>query len=794
MKRIHIEILLLVAGAAAIAVASSLFSLYLTANRKTGKATIVGSQSCKECHQRFYELWEPSNHGKAMQPYTKAFAEAELTPHTEPVKVGDATYQADISGNKGWVIEKGPKGTKRYEIQHAMGGKNVYFFLTPLERGRLQVLPLSYRIGPNEWYDTTGSMLRHFSEDEPEDEAIDWRDPMMTFNTACFGCHVSQIAKNYNTENDSYHTVWTEPGINCETCHGPCSEHNRVCREAPEGTVPEDLKIPLLKDITALQWDETCAPCHAKMHPLTTDFSPGDRYFDHYGLVTFEDSDFYPDGRDRGENYTYTGWLRSPCVTSGDLGCIHCHTSSGRYRFKSDLPEEANKACLPCHQARVNNAPAHTHHKAEGLGNTCIACHMPMTTFSHMNRSDHSMLPPTPAATIAFDSPNACNSCHKDKTSEWSDEFVRKWRKVDYQAPVLQMGHLIDEARKSNWTRLDEMLAMIGDETRDEIVITSLIRITRSCPDPRKWTVLRQALSSPSPLVRSAAAQHLRDNLVAETIPLLIAATADDIRIVRIGAAEALQRYPRARLSPADVTRLDAATEELKTSMMTQPDRWSAHYNMGNFHSDRGEIDLAIQSYDRSTKLRSDVIQPLVNSAILHARQGQTQQSIANLRKALAIDPNNGAVNFNLGLALAEQQDLAGAEQCLLTAAQSSPPMPEAAYNLGVLISAKDPEDGIAWLRKAVAEDPTSGKYAYTLAFYLNQSGNVKGATETLNQVIEKAQPTADCYLLLASIHEAAGNPKAAADVYLKASKDSTMPGTLRQHASRKLRALQVTK
>ena len=792
MKRIHIEILLLASGALGIALLSNLLIQKHGPSTHSGKATIAGSESCKECHQRFYDLWEPSHHGKAMQPYTEAFAKSNLTAQPEPIIIGDISYQADISGSKGWIIEKGPNGSKRYEILHAMGGKNVFFFLTPLERGRLQVLPLAYRIGPNEWYDTTGSMLRHFGEDQPQDEAIDWRDPMLTFNTACYGCHVSQLSKNYDPDTDTYNTVWSEPGINCETCHGPASEHNRVCREAPKGTVPEDLKIPLLKDITPLQWDETCAPCHAKMRSITTTFKPGDRYFDHYGLVTLEDPDFYPDGRDLGENYTYTGWLKSPCVTSGQLSCMHCHTSSGRYRFKSDIPAEANKACLPCHQARVDNAEAHTRHPSESAGNKCISCHMPMTSFSHMRRSDHSMLPPTPSATIEFNSQNACNICHTDQSAKWADSIVREWHEDDYQAPVMRQARLIDEARKDNWTHLDDMLAVIADSQRDEITVTSLIRILVNCPDPKKWPAIRGAMHSKSPLVRSAAAQHLRDNLVAETIPLLLAAVADDFRIVRIEAATALQRYPRARLSPTEASQLDAATEEYKIAMMTQPDHWSSHFNMGNFYTDRGEITKAIAAYDKSSALRSDTIQPLVNAAILHAREGRPGESIAQLRKALIIEPENQAVNFNLGLALAEQNDMEGAESCLRKAAAGNAAMPEAAYNLGVLLAAKAPSESLSWLRKAVAQESTSGKYAYTLAFYLNHGGNAAEAITVLNTILDSGEPTADCYLLLGSLYEDGAKIKEAKTVYEKAAADTNMPVTLQRHAQMKLYSLQA--
>ncbi len=369
----------------------------------------AGSVSCRECHERFYQLWSTSFHGLAMQPYTPQFAKAKLSSQKKDITIGKNSYEAEIRGDKGWIVEKGrwPWNRKKYPIEHVLGGKNVYYFLTPMERGRLQVLPLAYDVLKKEWFDTAASGIRHFPGRSGTDEPISWRDQQYTFNTACYSCHVSQLSTNYDLKTDTYHTVWAEPGINCETCHGPCEEHNRVCREAPKGTVPKDLKIIRDKSFTVEQHNSNCGTCHAKMNPLTVSFTPGDRFFDHYDLATLEDPDFYPDGRDLGENYTYTLWRMSPCVKSGKLSCMHCHTSSGRYRFKQE--EKANEACMPCHKQRVESAAAHTHHKADSPGNKCISCHMPMTDFARMRRSDHSMLPPTPAATTAFKSPNACN-------------------------------------------------------------------------------------------------------------------------------------------------------------------------------------------------------------------------------------------------------------------------------------------------------------------------------------------------------------------------------------------------
>ena len=98
-------------------------------------AGYAGSVSCRECHEKFYQLWSTSYHGLAMQPYTAEFAKKNLTPQAAEVKIGKFSYRADISGSTGWVRERGPGGEKKYRIEHALGGKNVYYFLTPMERG-----------------------------------------------------------------------------------------------------------------------------------------------------------------------------------------------------------------------------------------------------------------------------------------------------------------------------------------------------------------------------------------------------------------------------------------------------------------------------------------------------------------------------------------------------------------------------------------------------------------------------------------------------------------------------------
>jgi len=742
----------------------------------------AGSASCIECHEKFYKLWSTSFHGLAMQPYTAKLAAEKLAPQAKDIVIGKVRYRMDISPEGGYMAERGPKGTKTYKIEHVMGGKNVFYFLTTLEKGRLQTLPVAYDMNRREWFDTAASGIRHIPGRSPE-APFHWKDPEYTFNANCYSCHVSQLSTNYDPKTDVYRTVWREPGINCEACHGPSEEHNRVCAEAPEGTVPADIKIISWKKFTPAQKNDTCAPCHARMVPITNTFMPGDRFFDHYDLVTLENPDYYPDGRDLGETFTHTTWLMSPCVKSGKLDCLHCHTSSGRYRFKAK--EKLNHDCLPCHEAHVKNAPVHTNHPPDTPGNRCVSCHMPMTEFARMRRSDHSLLPPVPAATIAFKSPNACNLCHTDKDAAWADGNVRKWRKRDYQAPFLHRAGLVDAARKRDWSKLPEIGAYLASRDRDEVFAASLIRLLRTCPRQEKWPMILAAMKDPSPLVRSAAADALAPYPSREAFQALVRAAGDDYRLVRVRAATALAGFPRESLGEADRRKVDRALQEYVNSIMIRPDHWTSHYNMGNYYLGAGDPKLALGAYGAAAKLDPRTPYPLVNMSMAYARLGDGKNAEQSLRKALKLDPRCAAAHFNLGLLMAEQKKMKQAKEHLRLALKYDPQMAEAAYNLGVLAAKENEAEALKLLRQAYGLSPNV-KYAYTLAFYERKAGNGPEAARILAEAIAAKPASADPYLLLADIYESGGMRVEAARVYKEAADNENLPARDRRRFEQK--------
>ena len=729
----------------------------------------TGSTSCIECHERFYQLWSPSFHGKAMESVNANYIAKNNLPENQAVEVEGKIYEIATVDSSMVMYEKdGDKILNTYKIDWALGGHNVSCFLTPLDKGKLQNIPLAYDHNSNTWFNYPESAVRHFSEGVEEDEPLPWKDAMYTFNTGCYSCHISQLSTNFDLESETYHTTWREAGINCETCHGPAGEHVRIFENLKEGEkIPEDIGLIVTSTFTKEQHNSSCSSCHAKMNPITPSYMPGDKYFDNYNVTTLEDRDFFPDGRDLGENYTLTGWMMNKCVQESELHCVTCHTSSGRDR-NSDNP---NNSCATCHQDKTDNPIAHTMHKAED-GLTCLSCHAPKREFvGRFLRSDHSFRPPMPEATIKFGSPNACNQCHNDKTPEWANDIVKKRPNGDYQEETLKWAQLIKEARANDWKNIDKMYDYIKSGLPNEVVTTSFIRLLVNCNLDSKWKVLNDALSSESELVRSAAAIGLSGNTTEEVKNALLKACEDEIRLVRIQAVNSLLIFSTDRFTPEQQTVIDSAEKEYMASMTSRPDNWSNHYNLGIYFQNKGNTNEALNSYETAARLYPESLMPLINSSVLYSYIGNTTKAEENLKLAIKHDPENEAANLNLGLLLAEQGKLVEAEKALKAALNANPAQAVAAYNLSVITASRNILEAVAYAKIAAEASPDDPKYAYTLAYYQVENGQQKEAIKTLQGILKSNPQYLSATSFLADIYMRDGKKQAAILLYQQALK-----------------------
>jgi tetratricopeptide (TPR) repeat protein len=244
-----------------------------------------------------------------------------------------------------------------------------------------------------------------------------------------------------------------------------------------------------------------------------------------------------------------------------------------------------------------------------------------------------------------------------------------------------------------------------------------------------------------------------------ETVQALLDATGDEYRLVRIRAAAGLAGYPEERLTGEVKTRVEKANKEHLSFIMARPDQWTSHYNMGNYQLDRSKFKEAVASYKRALKLEPGAILAMVNASIVYARMGETENAEKSLQQALKTSPDNTAANFNMGLLKAEKNEPKQAETYLKKAIKADPQMAQAAYNLCVITAKDRINEAVTWCRKAADLRPQEPRYAYTLAFYLNQKGDTDNAIKTLKGIIQKHPEYRDAQMLLGEISKKSPKP-----------------------------------
>ncbi len=110
--------------------------------------------------------------------------------------------------------------------------------------------------------------------------------------------------------------------------------------------------------------------------------------------------------------------------------------------------------------------------------------------------------------------------------------------------------------------------------------------------------------------------------------------------------------------------------------------------------------------------------------------------------------------------------------------------------NLGVILAQDRIEEAIKLCRKAVELRPEEPKYAYTLAFCLQQGGRTEEAVRILRQIVVDHPTYVDGYLLLGDILEKQGRIEETIDLYRRAANQELLPERIRTQFAARIRIL----
>ncbi len=191
----------------------------------THVATFVGRVSCQECHKKEYDLWQGSDHDKAMDIATE---ETVLGDFDDAVfEYNGVMNRFYRKGEKFFVHTAGADGEMGdFEITHVFGVAPLQQYLVPFDGGRLQCLPIAWDTIKEEWFHLFPMVYP--DENIGPDNWLYWTNAAQNWNGMCAECHSTRVQKNFDAETHNYSTTWFEIDVSCEACHGRNPAKDRI--------------------------------------------------------------------------------------------------------------------------------------------------------------------------------------------------------------------------------------------------------------------------------------------------------------------------------------------------------------------------------------------------------------------------------------------------------------------------------------------------------------------------------------------------------------------------------------
>ena len=670
-------------------------------------ATYVANTQCLGCHQTQAASWAGSHHAKAMAPASADTVRGDFD-NTQFRHQG-VTTRFFRRGDKFFVNTDGPDGkTADFEVKYSFGVAPLQQYLIETDGGRLQPLQIAWNTQTRKWF----HLLPH--EKAPPGDVLHWTGRYQTANTMCVACHTTGFDKRYDAAADRFDSQWREVNVSCQSCHGPGSLH--VASPQQRGQLA-DLKM-------SQKQVEVCAACHSRRSELTAMPVPGQPHLDHYLPSLLREGLYHADGQQLDEVFVVGSFRQSKMYRMG-VSCTNCHDP---HKAKPKLP--GNALCLQCHQTPANpafpsaagsyNTPQHHHHAAGTPGAQCTACHMPAKNYMIVQpRPDHSMRIPRPDLSVTLGTPNACNQCHADKTSQWAADAVTKWYGTPKRPP--HYGEVFSAARRGAPQAAQALAALAADAAQPAIVRATALDMLRG---PIGIDERVAATRDTDAELRAAAAASLEDVDASLRVPTLAPLLKDPVRAVRIAAARSLAALPHAQFDAPTRQAFDAALAEYVAAQKVALDMPGPNLNLAVLYARTGRDAESEAAYRAALKIDPDFTPARANLAQFYAERGRLPDAEQVLREGLQRQPGIGELQYSLGLLLAEQQRLPEAADALEQAARLLPRRARAHYNLGLarqqLGQAKPAE---AAFRKARELEPSDPAIAYALAVFYAQQG-----------------------------------------------------------------------
>ena len=616
-----------------------------------------------------------------------------------------------------------------YEVKYTFGFTPLQQYLIEFPGGRMQVPRVSWDAKQNKWYH------QYAGQKIPSHDWLHWTGNAQNWNTMCASCHSTNLQKNYSIEKDSYSTTYSSINVSCESCHGPGKKHIEYANsdEYKKGVKVTGSYIHLSVKSSQTAQLTTCAPCHARKAEISASLIQSDEILDNYIPEIPTTEFFHADGQVDDEDYIYTSFLQSKMFRRGVM-CSNCHNP---HSAKPVL--FSNETCLQCH-TKTYDSPAHDFHPEGIAALDCKSCHMPGKVYMGNDlRHDHSFRVPRPDLTVKYGTPNACASCHANKSAQWASEAVVKWygpnRKYHFAEDLIP-GSKLDAESEAH------LLKLFPDTTVPNIVKATAAHYLGSIPTQNSLAALTNCLTHPDAQVRYRALKSLSSfeyvNWVNAVGPLL----TDKVRGVRIAAAELFESIPATQIPAQFNQPFRAAANEEQNYLLYQADFAIGNLLIADHYFKIQDYPNAEKFYVRGLKKDSLMNYARLNLSTVYNTQGKNDKALEELLIASRIDPSNERIFYNLGLLYNELKNNDAAEKSFAKAVSLKSTNPKLYYNYGLLLNEMNKTaNAEKILLNGIAISPNASELYYALTFVYIKS-NALGKAQQTALKLKQLDPT----------------------------------------------------
>ncbi len=334
----------------------------------------TGDAACLDCHKEQALSYLHTSHHLTSQFADKNSLLGSFTPPSNTLMIVDPArtsaqpglyfkmeakntegsngyYETAVTGWPGDLLTQ----SERIDIVTGSGVRGVTYL--HWDGDRLYELPVSYWTDGHRWINSPGY----------ENGTAKFSRPI---NPGCLECHATYIrALSTDPLTNRYDQASFIPGISCETCHGPGTEH--IARQKSGAAAAQGQAILNPAKFSRDRQVDLCALCHngIQREAIAPAFSyvagePLANYFKPLPTGSLEHPDVHGN---------QVGLLqRSRCyLSSSNMTCSTCHDVHTQERPAASYSGK----CLACHRWESCGVAKTLGHK---ITSDCIDCHMPV--------------------------------------------------------------------------------------------------------------------------------------------------------------------------------------------------------------------------------------------------------------------------------------------------------------------------------------------------------------------------------------------------------------------------------